>query len=368
MLFLANEIEAGFAVVLGEYGFTTSAYQYAVGYLILLGVIINLVLIKQKASFVRFPERSNVKGDLNVFGFIYLSISVAVYASIIGINALMTVRPNSEVGGTFGTTLVLSAGIYSIVPILLDKVNLLTWINLFIAISIIYLSGTRIYLIYLLFTLGMSMVKNGVIRVTWKSLVLVGIAGFLILIVGQSFKEYYGENIVFGVFSESYQYTLDHFYTSQTEAFVSFASVVQYHSDGQPFFFNFGTEILNGLHLLIPGFLKDLVGINKFVFRSYNYSIIPSAANSFFQCFGVLGLFFHGLSVFYVNRLYLFALKMKVSSLEDVLKFTFVSYLIGVVCVLLTRGPLDLIVFNLVPIAVFLFTFYIIGKLVTPTR
>lgn len=354
VLFLREDIESGYATVLLEYGFTEPSYRFCILYLIVFGVMINTKMLqKSEVRFVPTDLQLDLSG-INIFVFWCVLFSVMIYGSIIGFQSLMLVRPNAQAGGTFGTVLVLTSGINAVVPIVLRRGNLLTIFSLMLCTFILYLSGTRIYIIYLGFVVLMALIKTRSVTLNLRALLALIIAGFLVLIVGQSAKEYYGENIVFDRFSDALEYTIDHFYTAQTEAFVSFASVVQYYLDGQPFQFNFGFEILNGLNLLLPSALKDVMRFDSILIRSYNRSIIPSAANSFFQCFGFFGIIGHIGCVYFANRIYSSAMVGKVTSINQAFKFTFQSYIVVVLCVLVTRGPIDVIIFSILPIYVLL--------------
>ena len=119
----------------------------------------------------------------------------------------------------------------------------------------------------------------------------------------------------------------------------------------------------DGTKLLLPSFLKDLVSDHTiYTFsRLYDYSIIPSAPNDLFQAFFIFGIFFHCLAIVIACRLYMSAQSAYISEEKSAIYFIFKSYIVSVLCVLFTRGPIDLLIFSILPVYAFIkiFTFFI---------
>lgn len=360
--YMLPELYSGRVRILDEYGYTILANDIALLYLILLGLIFLIYLASAKEVSAPPPHVKSKTDFINVKLCMLTALSISLYISIVGFDGIASVRPNLIQGGTFGTTVILATALLSLLPILCNRINPLTIVNILANFIFLVASGTRIYVIYFLFTLGASLIKAGKIKLSLGAISYSGFVAFCVLILGQSIKEYFGGNVNFDDLLQAIEFTAASFYLAQTEAFVSFASVIQIYLDRDGFVFNLGGSVLDGFGLLLPGFVKnyysaDMINTSS---RFYNYSIIPSAANDLFQAFFVFGIIIHFILIYSAVRLYRVAQSRQIVSERSAVKFILRNYIVSVLCVLFTRGPIDLLIFSIVPVYVVVNVFLLI--------
>lgn len=350
--FMSPNLIHGKVYILDEYGYALAANNLALIYLISLFTILLLYLLFSRAVVIEppadIPRHRYLECKLLFASF----CTISIYLLIIGFDGLSNVRPNMVTGGTFGTILVVASSILSLLPVLMKQYGVVTFINIASCAIILIASGTRIFVLYFLFVVASVLIKRGIVNVSLKMMLTGPLAAFLVLIVGQSIKEYYGENIVFESLLFAIEFTIENFYNAQTEAFVSFASSIQYFLDKDIYFFNIGLTFFDGIKLLLPGFLKPILLSDHNVdnFRFYNFSIIPSAANDLFQSFFIFGIIFHVAALILAHRMYRAASRSKITNINMATNFIVKVYICGVLCVIFTRGPLDLLFFNIIPV------------------
>ena len=337
--------------ILHEFGFGRKSYLLALAYLIFLGFgILAFTLSHKPIGSTNIFISSNACKRLDFRLLLMTLCAFVIYILIIGFDGLRSVRPNLIRGGTFGTILVLISSLLSLIPICLRNYSFVSILNILINIILLTASGTRIFVIYFFFTLGSVLLKTSVISFS-KKLILPSIfISFLILIVGQSFKEFFGGNIEFDSIIDAIQFTIGTFYISNTEAFVSLASVIEYSLSSNPLAFNFGISFFGGIKLLIPGFLKSFLDLSSLNLRFYNYSIIPSAPNDFYQSFHIFGVLIHIFLILFVVKKYSYWQTKFLNTPRHIIDFIEGMYIVGVACVILTRGPFDLFIFNVIPV------------------
>lgn len=349
--YLLDDIRYGKVYILGEYGFSYEGAFFGVLYLFVLICLCFIYVVRAKdienqSDQIAFGNTAALNHRILALNL----LAISLYISIIGGDQIFNVRPNTVVGGTFGTTVILAVGLLNLIPIFMKRSNSLTIVNITIILTFLILSGTRIYVIYYIITMYLMLIRMGLAGGGVNLLFLIPIASFAILILGQASKEFFGENIEFEGYEDAIKYTLETFYTSQTEAFVSLASIIQYYIDDTEFRFTLGLELLDGVRLLVPGVLKSSISDTPVFRRAYEFSIVPSAANTLFGSFFVVGVIVHFYLMKIMSDFYRKLMDAPIIDLADLYDFVFGSYVISVLIVLITRGPLDLIFFSVIPV------------------
>lgn len=348
---------------LDSWGYTDLAASLLHIYLIYIGVILLCFVsfFDQKKGALEIKSQSIA--SQNLFHFVMIVMACMIYVLIVGLDGLFSVRPNFIQGGTFGSVLILSFGLCVNVMLFSRSVSFTVYIGLLLlSLLMLMMSGTRIYVIYLLGTSALIIHRRYHLRLGPGLFILSALSAFLVLILGQSVKEYFGGNLDFEDYVAAVSWTINNFYVSQVEGFSASASIIQKTIDIGSLPFNLGINAMGSLLLLLPGFIRPKleIPISQFVF--YDQSIVPPAVESFIEYFGPLSVFLHGFALLWVLNFYRNTRAMQVRTRLGAYVLIYKLYLVVSSMVLLTRGPVDLIWFTLIPPAFFMYAHYLFGS------
>jgi hypothetical protein len=357
-------INSKYISILNEYGYKRELAGYIIIYLILVFLTIGLSTYLANANNNKNRNilvNHNIK-VIKVKQFFYLLALVAsifLYAQIIGWSGFLETRPNMQKGGTFGMFVCMATGISACTLWRAKRIYILNILVFFISTIVLILAGARISVIYLWLTLALIIFKHLNLRITFFMLILAVFSSIIVLIVGQAFKELTGGLVKLDSIWDSILFTVGVFYIAQTEAFVSTASTLQYQIDQASVPINGGITFLNSFNLLLPSFLKDGFTYDMSSFEVYPHSIIPSAASFFLQGFFFYGVLIHCLLIFITIFLNNKIRRMDIR--ED--KEAYIIFVFVVSAVTLVRGPMDLYIFTIIAIGIFMYLIFMIKKI-----
>lgn len=347
-LFLATWLPGHRIKILNEYGYGETARALTEVYLlIILSSLIVTQIVLKRISTNPLPSKQRTAGH-NIRHIAILLASIGVYTMIIGLAGYLHDRPNEAKGGTFGTILIMCAGMLPLRNIGRNRVGATTYVLIAATLTLLMLSGSRILVIYYALTLTFTAARRRQIQVNSKALLLGPVCSFAILIAGQALKEYTGRNVELTSYYNAIIFTLGKFYVAQTEAFVSSASTLQFLMDHHSVMPNGGITILNGLYLSLPSTLKSFFPVHFSDYATYTFSIIPSSVSFFLQGFLFFGVLLHSFSLILL-LLYYQILQNGRRHLSDFHE-TYAFFLIASTSVLLVRGGMDLILFNCISV------------------
>jgi hypothetical protein len=346
-----------------SWGYTETAATLLNVYLIYVGLVLLVSSHWLGRPKVPFMLATRSFSRQNLFHVIMVTVGCLIYVSIVGLEGLYSVRPNLMQGATSGTVLILSFGLCVNVMLFSRGVSPTVYAVL-IAVSLFMLimSGSWIYVLYLLGTSVLTIHHRYNLRLGLGLFLLSILAIFSVLILGQSVKEYFGGNLVFDDYMAAVLWTTNNFYVAQVEGFSGSASIIQKIIDTNNIPFSLGINAVGSLLLLLPGFIRPNVDLPIAEFVFYDSSIVPSAVESFIEYFGPLSIFLHGFSLFLVLYIYRLARASPIDNRRSAYVLVFKFYLVVSSLVLLTRGPIDLIWFTIIPPAVVMYLHYLLGS------
>ena len=354
--YLKNKMNSTKTTILNEYGYSSEIAQYILIYLILIYLTLSISTHLANRGSRILLGKQNIESNVTFVSQFYyaamLFVALTVYGTIIGWESFKDTRPNMNRGGTFGMFLCMAVAVSACTLWCSTKKISIANVFIFMASSaILILAGARISVIYLFLTLALTIGKYKHIRLGFLSLIFATVTSVGILIIAQAVKEFTGGLVELDSLWDSVMFTSSVFYNTQTEAFVSTASTLQYQIDHQPLKVNAGVTIVNFLNLLLPSFLKSTFTFDLSSFVVYDRSIIPSAGSFFLQ-----GFFFYGvlLHCFFIFLTIWYSNKIKRSKLGPsyVVYFFFTQ---ATCAVTLIRGPLDLLPFTVIAIGIMVF-------------
>ena len=345
-----------------SWGYTKTSSMLLNLYLTYIGLV--LLLWSRWAGHLTTPINTQV-GHFprqSLYYSVMVLGSCLVYVSIIGLDSLYSVRPNFKQGGTLGSVLVLSCGLCANVMLFSRQSSLLLYFGLIlVSLFMLMLSGSRIYVIYLLGVSALLIHHRFNFRLGLGIFLLAVLGSFSVLILGQSVKEYFGENWAFDNYIDAVLFTISTFYLAQVEAFSGSASIIQKIIDTGNVPFSLGINLLSGILLVLPGFIRPDVDIRIEAFVFYENSIVPSAAESLIEYFGPFSVFVHVLLLLLVLNFYRRARLSTIHNRASAYTLVFKYYCFTSCMVLLTRGPIDVIWVTLIPPAIFMSIHYLLG-------